>query len=140
MNEYLAFEWEDRKQASIYFYTRISDFFRANFPTIKIASEIERDLQIAELSESRTFATTHVVIAKLAKHTDFSPSQIEAMVHIAQTNNQVEWILGDPDLHGFYCALLKHAAKLSPELIDQLEQVVKSGEPIQKTDDILSKL
>ena len=30
--------------------------------------------------------------------------------------------------------------KLSPELIDQLEQVVKSGEPIQKTDDILKKL
>ncbi|MCP3391875.1 PIN domain-containing protein [Bradyrhizobium sp. CCGB12] len=131
MSEFLAFEWEDRKQASIHFYTRISDFFKLNFPAIKIASDIERDLHIAELCESRTFATTHLVIAKLAKHTDFSPTQIEELMRIAQTNNQVEWILGDADLHGFYSSLLKHAPKLSPDILDQLEQVVKSGEPNQ---------
>jgi len=140
MNEYLKFEWEDRKKADILFYTRISDFFKTNFPNIKIASEVERYLQITQLSESGSFATTHFVIAKLLKHTDFSPSQIEQLVRIAQTNNQIERILGDADVHGFYASLLKHEAKLQPELLDQLQQVVKSGEPIEDADGILNKL
>jgi hypothetical protein len=54
--------------------------------------------------------------------------------------NQVGWILGDADLHDFYSSLLKQAAKLSTELGDRLEAVVKSGEPLQNPDDILSKL
>lgn len=134
MNEYLEFEWEDRKKANIYFYTRISDFFKANFPNIKIASEVERDLQITQLSESGSFATTHLVIAKLSKHTDFSPSQIEQLVSVAQTNNQIKWILGDADVHAFYAALLKHEAKLQPEILNQLQQVVKSSESVDHDD------
>jgi predicted nucleic acid-binding protein len=134
MNEYLSFEWEDRKKANIFFYTRISDFFKASFPNIKIASEVERDLQITLLSESGSFATTHLVIARLAKHTDFSPSQIQQLVSIAQTNNQIAWILGDADVHAFYASLLKHKTKLQPKILDQLQQVVESGEPVEHDD------
>ena len=51
-NEFLKTEWEDRKTSEIFFYTRISHFFKANFPNIKIASEVERDLAIEELGDS----------------------------------------------------------------------------------------
>jgi hypothetical protein len=73
----------------IVFYTRISDFFKANFPNIKIASDIERDLAIEELGDSGSFISTHLAIGRLSKHSDFTPLQIEELVRIAQSNNQV---------------------------------------------------
>jgi hypothetical protein len=48
-----------------------------------------RDLLIDELSESGSVAQTHIVIAKLLKHTEFSATQIEQLVQIARSNRQV---------------------------------------------------
>jgi predicted nucleic acid-binding protein len=59
-NEFLKTEWEDRKTSEIIFYTRISDFFKANFPNIKIASDIERDLAIEELRDSGGVSRLHI--------------------------------------------------------------------------------
>jgi hypothetical protein len=73
-----------------------------------------RDLLIDELSESGSFAQTHIVIAKLLKHTEFSATQIEQLVQIARSNRQVAWIIGDSDVHAFE-SLLKHKHKLSGE-------------------------
>ncbi len=36
-SEFLDEEWKERKKSEIFFYTKISDFFRTNFPNIKIA-------------------------------------------------------------------------------------------------------
>jgi predicted nucleic acid-binding protein len=128
-NEYLAEEWSRRKSSDILFYNKISDFFKAHFPHVKIASEIERDLLIEELRGSWTFANTHSVIARLRGHTDFSPAQIEALVAVAIENNQVGWIIGDADLHDFYGTLLKHKASLPPHVGDSLETLVEQGAP-----------
>jgi hypothetical protein len=136
-NEFLEDEWEERKKSGINFYTKISDFFKTNFPNIKIASEVERDLLIEELRNSGSFATTHLVVAKLLKHTDFSPLQIEELVQIARSNNQVEWIIGDPDVHSFYASLLKHEGKLPAEVAARLKALVKEGEPNKDEDGVL---
>lgn len=128
-NEFLKTEWEDRKTSEIFFYTRISDFFKANFPNIKIASEVERDLAIEELGDSGSFIATHLAIGRLSKHSDFTPLQIEELVKIALSNNQVGWIVGDPDVHEFYKSLLKHKDKLQPDVAAQLDELVKKGLP-----------
>jgi PIN domain len=127
-NEFLAEEWRERKNSNVKFYAKISDFFKANFPNIKIASEVERDLLIEELSESGSFAQTHIVIGKLFKHTDFSATQIEQLVQIAQSNSQIGWIIGDADVRAFYQSLLKHKDKLSTEAGDQLQALVSEGQ------------
>ena len=134
-NEFLDDEWEVRKGSEIFFYTKISDFFKTNFPNIKIASEVERDSLIEELLNSGSFVTTHLVTAKLLKHRDFSPLQIEELVQIARSNNQVGWIIGDPDVHGFYASLMKPEGELPPEVAAQLKALVKEGEPNKGEDD-----
>jgi hypothetical protein len=103
--------------------------FKTNFPSIKIASEIERDLLIDELRESSNFVQTHSVMAKLLKHADFSPVQIEQLLQIAQTNNQVGWIIGDSVVYAFHASLQKHEAKLTSDVAAQLKEHVKKGEP-----------
>jgi hypothetical protein len=85
---------------------------KANFPSIKIASEVERDLHIEDLRNAGSFAGTHFAVSKLAKHTSFSPLQIEELVQIARSNSQVLWIIGDSDVHSFYESLLKHQGQL----------------------------
>jgi hypothetical protein len=128
LNEFLSEEWKTKKNSSVVFYTRISDFFRTNFPNIKIASQVERDFLVEELRDSGSFMQTHSVVAKLLKHTDFSPVQIEQLVQIAQDNGQVGWIIGDPDLHAFYSSLAKQGVDLPAELIAKLELLVQTGE------------
>jgi predicted nucleic acid-binding protein len=135
LNEFLDHEWREQKKSKIHFYTKISDFFKANFPAIKIASEVERDHLIERLSESWSFAQTHIVVGKLQKHTEFSAAQIEQLVQIAQSNRQVGWIVADPDVHGFYLSLLKHKHKLSPEAATQLDALVKQGEEEEEKED-----
>jgi hypothetical protein len=64
-NEFLNDEWISKKKSSLLYYSKISDFFKECFPEIKIASQIEADLAINNLSNSGSFATTHICIAKL---------------------------------------------------------------------------
>ena len=135
-NEFLKSEWKDRKTSEIFFYTRISDFFKANFPNIKIASDIEKDLAIQELADSGSFIATHLAIGSLSKHSEFTPLQIEELVRIAQSNNQVGWIVGDPDVHDFYKSLLKNKDQLQRDVVEQLQELVKKGLPEQNDDDI----
>jgi predicted nucleic acid-binding protein len=106
VNECLEQEWWERKTSHLYFYTKISDFFKSKFPNIKIAAELERDLLIQRLAHSGAFANTHTVIAKLFGQTEFSPAQVEQLAEIPDANNQVGWIIGDPDVHSFYAMLL----------------------------------
>jgi predicted nucleic acid-binding protein len=54
-SEFLDSEWDQRKSSKVFFYTKISDFFKTNFPNIKIASEVERDFLIEELQDSGSF-------------------------------------------------------------------------------------
>jgi predicted nucleic acid-binding protein len=130
INEYLDDEWSEKKKSALYFYSKISDFFKENFPNIKIASEVERDLLIQKLAESGSFATTHVLIAKLLAQPEFSPAQVEQLVEIPGLNNQVGWIVGDPDVHSFYKGLLqKYGDKIQEDATKKLAEIVAEGEP-----------
>jgi hypothetical protein len=126
-NEFLDDQWQERKKSTIFFYTKMSDFFKTNFPNIKIAGEVERDLLVEELRNSGNFATSHLVVAKLLRHTDFSPLQVEALAEVARSNSQVAWILGDSDVHDFYSSLLKYEGKLSPEGASRLKALVEES-------------
>jgi hypothetical protein len=82
------------------------------------------------LANSGSFASTHIIIAQLAKHSNFLNSQVEELVKIAGSNNQVGWIIADNDVHEFYASLLKkYGTAIQLELAVELAGLVKAGEP-----------
>lgn len=115
-SEFLASEWLVAKKSRIIYYQRISEFFKENFPEIKIASEVAKDSAIKLLKESRSFAVTHAAIARLAKFNDFTIDQVEKILKCVLENKQVSSIVTDDDLRDFYSFLwLKYGQKLSPD-------------------------
>jgi hypothetical protein len=121
VNEYLADEWRQEKSSFLHFYPRISSFFKEKYPNIKIASEVESDHLIQKLEDSGSFASTHIPIASLSSHSRFSPAQVERLIEILKTNNQVGLILGDSDVHTFYKALLeKYSNQIRPDAAAEL--------------------
>lgn len=113
----------------------------------------QKENLISALYESGTFATTHSVIRGLAKHEDFSDSQVKRLVEIGCTNSQVKWIMQDSDVRTFFSGLLqKHGGiltidevgtltslmgeKENPELTaEEIEEISKLGmidEPVKK--------
>jgi hypothetical protein len=136
-NEFLQTEWATRKQSELHYHSKISDFFKECFPDIKIASQVESDLAIGDLSKSGSFATTHQCIAALDKFDDFSPGQVERLVKIPAQNNQVAWIIGDADVHAFYGKLLdKYAKLLKQEDAEALAELVEKGRPEAPDNDL----
>lgn len=68
---------------------------------------------IARLQSSGSFVSTHSVIQDLLTVRTWTQEQADWLFDIAITNNQVHWILGDPDVKAFYSNLLKKTKELS---------------------------
>jgi hypothetical protein len=100
-SQFLSAEWCSKKKSELIFYKRSSAFFKEKFPDIKFATELEKDLLIKDFAQSGSFATTHALTAKLAKFTDFTPAQLNAIVSAALSNSQIMNILTDQDVEEF---------------------------------------
>lgn len=76
------------------------------------------DDSIAALQNSRSFANTHTVISELKKYNDLEKEQKEMVYKAALDNQQVFWILKDPDVSNFYLKLIgKNADGLSDDVL-----------------------
>lgn len=84
------------------------------------------DLLIA-LENSRTFATTHSVIAELQTVDTWTPEEREALLETALKNSQVYYILRDSDLSAFYRRLLGEVHPLSANA-EAVREVLEQGE------------
>jgi len=129
IHPYLEREWDKAKASCVFLFRQLSDFFKEQFPTIKLASEVQANLVIHELATSGNFAKTHSVIAKLDK-LEFSLPQVEQLISIPDINSQVGWIISDSDVHHFYSKL--HSAygdQLPEEQRKKLEELVALGLP-----------
>lgn len=123
---FLVDEWEDTKESEIFFYRRLSQFFKKHYPEIKLASDIEKEIEIKTLAASSNFARTHTVIEKLSKFEDFSTPQVNELIEIALENSQVRWILSDDDVLNFYTDLIKKYKKnISEENLEPIEKLIE---------------
>lgn len=104
--QFLLEEWQKRKKSNIFFYKRLSAFFKDRFPDIKLASELEKELAILNLITSPSFESTHLAIVKLSKFTDFSNTQINEIVEASISNSQIYWINDDEDVKNFLCNII----------------------------------
>lgn len=129
MKEFLAREWLSKKSSDIYFFKQISSFFRENFPSIKLASDVEKDLCIRKLAQSESFSRTHAVVVELSNIDDFSLEQATEILNICKSNNQVAWILGDGDVKTFVKSIiLRHERKLDGGLVAEMRRLFGEDE------------
>ncbi|GAP12805.1 hypothetical protein LARV_00541 [Longilinea arvoryzae] len=125
-NAYLTREWQDKKQSEVVYYKSLSEFFKEYFPKITLASELEKDLVIRDLANSSSFAETHTIIGKLDKYSDFTIAQINAIIDATNSNNQVYWIIDDPDVKEFLSKIIKgRESQLKPEGLSELYSKMK---------------
>lgn len=123
--DFLLDEWTGRKQSKLRYYKRLSSFFKEHFPEIKLASELEKDLLLKGLATSPNFATTHSLVAKLSKFTDFTPAQAASVLLAATTNNQVGWIATDADVNAFLQSVLdNHCKGVDPKLVAEVVELL----------------
>lgn len=130
MNPYLLHEWSENKFSALHTYKRLSSFFRDQFPDIELASELEKDLLIQYLASNSSFAQTHVVVSKLSRFSDFTQAQVNEIVAAAVTNNQIYWIVHDPDVHQFLTAVVNgREDQIDPDNLRRLQYVLEELEP-----------
>lgn len=120
-NTYLSREWKNNKKSEILFYKSLSEFFKEHFPDISLTSETEKDIEIQKLADSSSFVETHAIISKLDKFSDFTVSQVNAIIDAALTNNQLYWIINDEDVTKFLLKVISgKEAKLNPVSLNEL--------------------
>lgn len=116
LSEFLRTEWTATKKSSVIVYRNLTSLFTAQYPNIKLATELAKEFAIARLVDSDSFEETHVALARLAQHTDFTPQQAETLLRAANRNSQIRWILTDDDVMTFYTNLLSdYENVLDPE-------------------------
>jgi predicted nucleic acid-binding protein len=121
--QFLEEEWQAKK-SKIFFYRKLSHFFRDKFPRIKIASELEKELAIVNLVNSGKFETTHSAISRLSKFTDFTNIQVSEIVDAAISNSQIFWIWRDPDVKNFMQTVIKgKETAIEPEKLAKFKEI-----------------
>lgn len=110
-NMFLVNEWRAFKGGNLHLFKGIKRFAQLVDETIvfdfndaaPLDESPEKGQLISGLSESKSFSTTHALIAKLNHlRNDLNESDIEELLDIALFNGQVGMIIGDDDLHEFY--------------------------------------
>lgn len=115
LSDFLTEEWAGKKKSKAVLYKRLSQFLSLMFPDAKVAAELEKDILIAELANSGSFATTHQAVADLSKFASFSPKQASEIADAYIVNSQVGWIATDEDVHAFGKKIQEaHSATLDP--------------------------
>lgn len=125
INPFLADEWTKQQDSVVILYRSLSQFFKANFPSIHIVSDAATEQAVEDLALSGSFARTHLAIAELEKIEAFTPQQVETLIKIAETNQQVRWIIDDPDVRAFYERLQKNYSNVvGKQYADQLNALL----------------
>ncbi len=126
-NQFLFDEWGDRKKSKIVFYRQLTKFFKDKYPDINLASELEKALSIRELATAGSYASTHFIIADLAKFGDFAPAQANEIIKAAISNNQVYAIAGNEDVHEFLNDVIdEHETEIDPDDLAKIKYYLQS--------------
>jgi len=108
INSFLEMEWNENQKGKLLYFSGLNAFLTAFFPTLEFSSLAQAVTKISELAGSGSFAHTHEVIAELAAINFFTVKQVNYLVQVLSQNNQVNWIISDPDVKSFYTSILKN--------------------------------
>jgi len=128
-DDFLLDEWKNNKKSDLFYYRRLSTFFKEHFPHIKLASELEKEILIGDLANSGNFKSTHSAIEKLSKHTDFTVAQVDEILSAAIDNRQVRWIITDEDVKDFISTIISGKEDhLNADNLSKINDLLKEDE------------
>jgi hypothetical protein len=139
--EALVREWTATKKSRIFLYKSLPELLKQHFPEIKLANEIEKAVAIEMLVSSRNFATTHRAVAELESIDDFTDTDLANLFTAFFDNDQVAWILGDPDVERFAVKIIGlgklRKLQAADKLQGMLDKLIKAraGANIDNSDD-----
>lgn len=126
IKDYLFDEWKDKKQAKVYCFQRLSQFFSKYYPQIKLATELEKQLSIRDLEESVSFWHTHRAIENLQDYEEFDEQQVNQIVEAFVRNPQISRIRCDEDVYNFYQNICnRYIAIINPESLARIEKLLQ---------------
>lgn len=85
----------------------------------------EKSELILSLDNSRNYATTHLVIAKLKKVVKWTKAESDELFRIGMENSQVNGVLSDYDVKTFYQKLLQSAKSLNDHA-KEIKEILES--------------
>lgn len=126
-NNFLEQEWKSKKLSNLYFFKTLSDFFKAKYPTIKLASDIHKDMFIEKLELASSFRDARYFLHRLSDCEDFSSEQINRILQIALENTQLYWIVNDDDINGVLFQLIdKYKSIIDEQILESfLSKIVR---------------
>jgi hypothetical protein len=137
INRYLYDEWHNIKESKVTYYKSLSSYFRDEYPHIELASELEKDLLIRDLTMSHNFANTHSVISKLRKYSDYTDTQINQIVEAYITNSQINWIINDGDVSDFIKYVISdNEDRIDEDNLHRLNKLLEEGDDEVEVDDL----
>lgn len=131
-NTFLLNEWMQKKDSNIIFNKTLSDFFKDTFPDIKLATELEKDILIAQLIDSQNFYDSRSILQKLTKFDSFSSEQANNYISACMNNTQIFWISQDEDINEY----LHNFTEKNKEIMDK-ELVTIFYEKVPKKLDLI---
>lgn len=127
-NSFLKDEWEKKKNSKVFFFKTLSEYFEITFPHIKLLDQLEKELEIRGLAEARSFASAKSRLAKLAKYKEFTIQELNDILEISLSNNQILWISSDKGVGDVLHKLFEgNREKLEVDLMAEFDKVY--GEP-----------
>lgn len=125
---FLMDEWLQVKGSQLFYYKRLSHFFKNHFPSIKLASELETEMLVQSLQRSGTFARTHELIGQLAKISNFTIDQTLAILFAASLNDQVRLIINDDDIKDFITRIIAaRKGEIEPLLLNTFAHLTEQS-------------
>lgn len=126
-NKFLEREWKGLKMSNVYFFKSLSDFFKAKYPSIKLASDIQKEMYIERLELSMSFQQARYNLYKLSTFDGFTSDQIKKILEISLANNQIAWIIEDYDINKILYNLIdKYGENVDEEIkLKFIEKVKK---------------
>lgn len=130
-NSYLSQEWSDNKKAKMHSYVGIKEFVKANFPDIKLASDLDKHLAIADLVDSESWQETRNAIERL---TPLLPAitlaNARSLFSALVDNYEIHSISDDSDVEQFFHVLLtKYWDSLPNVELEKVEIYIKDYLP-----------
>lgn len=124
LNFFLKNEWDKEKKSKIHFYKTLSEFFRDKFPHIALSDELEKELLIKSLADAGSFISAKSRLAKLANYPKFTNKQLNDIIEIAVTNNQLYWIASDFGVSSVLQKLVSgNEDKINQKLLDEFNSL-----------------
>jgi predicted nucleic acid-binding protein len=138
VHPFLAAEWSSTMGAGdVHLYRDLRTFVSDQLPEVSIRFEAvdiaseeaaERQHLIAALRDSPNFQTTHSLVRELTQYTDFSADELNEILLASTTNDQISWIINDPDVAVFIKRLLEgREREADPELMSEVHRLMDEG-------------